>query len=225
MHHIVDAAEQLIQRYKGRIQILIGGKVAWNESYSAYCGYMLEFLRYKYPHSVWANPHEFFSDGPLVNLGADVGLMPSKFEPGGIVQHEFFIAGTPVVAHRTGGLRDTVYEFDIERLSGNGFTFEAYQMGDFLYAMERAYRVVLDNTKYQKLRENALSSVISCEQVAQAWLGEFCRLRRKLPVNAGRVEELATKYASSFDPMAGAAHFDSKNGFLSAAAGVAEAAE
>jgi hypothetical protein len=29
----------------------------------------------------------FFSDGPLVNYGADFGMMPSLFEPGGIVQH------------------------------------------------------------------------------------------------------------------------------------------
>ncbi|KAL8449229.1 hypothetical protein Emag_003749 [Eimeria magna] len=37
--------------------------------------------------------------------------MPSAFEPGGIVQHEFFISGTPVIAFRTGGLKDTVVEF------------------------------------------------------------------------------------------------------------------
>lgn len=31
-------------------------------------------------------------------------MMPSKFEPGGIVQHESLIAGTPVIAFKTGGL-------------------------------------------------------------------------------------------------------------------------
>ncbi len=50
-------------------------------------------------------------DGPLINCGADFGLMPSKFEPGGIVQHEFFVASTPVIAFRTGGLKDTVFEY------------------------------------------------------------------------------------------------------------------
>ncbi len=48
----------------------------------------------------------------MVNLGADFGLMPSAFEPGGIVQQEFFIAGTPVVAFKTGGLKDTVFEYN-----------------------------------------------------------------------------------------------------------------
>lgn len=58
-----------------------------------------------------------------------------------------------------------------------------------------------DPHKYAKLRENAKYSVISCEQVAQAWLIEFCRLRRKLPVNYSRLDELSKKYASTWDPV------------------------
>ena len=48
--------------------------------------------------------------------------MPSKFEPGGIVQHEFFIASTPVIAHKTGGLKDTVIDYHKGFKKGNGFT-------------------------------------------------------------------------------------------------------
>lgn len=58
-----------------------------------------------------------------------------------------------------------------------------------------------DPLKYQKLRENAKYSVISCEQVAQAWLIEFCRLRRKLPVNYARLDELSKKYSQTWDPL------------------------
>lgn len=97
VHYILDSAEQLIQRYQFKIQILVGGKVSWGESYSAYCGKKMELLKSKYPFCFWANPSDFFHEGPMVNLGADVALMPSRFEPGGIVQHEFFIAGTPVL--------------------------------------------------------------------------------------------------------------------------------
>jgi len=68
-------------------------------------------LRNAYPHAFWAAPNEFFYDGSLVNRGADFGLMPSLFEPGGIVQHEFFVGSTPVVAFKTGGLKDSVHEF------------------------------------------------------------------------------------------------------------------
>lgn len=42
-------------------------------------------LRQRYPYNFWADPDLFFRDGPLVNCGCDFALMPSKFEPGGIV--------------------------------------------------------------------------------------------------------------------------------------------
>jgi hypothetical protein len=47
----------------------------------------MKFLTNKYPLCVWSNPDLFFTDGPLVNIGSDFALMPSLFEPGGIVQH------------------------------------------------------------------------------------------------------------------------------------------
>ena len=44
-------------------------------------------LAHKYPKCFWANPDMFFTDGPLCNIGSDFAVMPSLFEPGGIVQH------------------------------------------------------------------------------------------------------------------------------------------
>lgn len=72
-----------------------------------------------------------------------------------------------------------------------------------------------DPSKYEKLRENARYSVISCEQVAQAWLIEFCRLRRKLPVNYGRLDELSKKYASTWDPISWAIAYESSPSSIS----------
>jgi starch synthase len=66
-------------------------------------------LTYRYPKCFWSSPDNFFTDGPLANIGSDFALMPSLFEPGGIVQHEFFCGGTPVIAFRTGGLKDTIF--------------------------------------------------------------------------------------------------------------------
>ncbi|PFH35371.1 hypothetical protein BESB_062580 [Besnoitia besnoiti] len=203
VHLIVELAENLIRRYNGRVQILVGGMANWKDGYAARCANQMLDLRARFPHSFWADPGEFFSNGALVNLGADFGLMPSLFEPGGIVQHEFFIAGTPVIAFRTGGLKDTVREGGM--LSGalagasvsveaarqnNGFTFDAYTAGDFLFAIERALRLFSDRAKYEQLRLNARASVVSCEESARAWLGEFARLRKKIPVNEKRVQEI-----------------------------------
>ncbi|KFH14628.1 putative glycogen synthase, partial [Toxoplasma gondii MAS] len=47
-----------------------------------------------------------------------------------------------------------------------------------------------DRAKYEQLRANARASVVSCEESARAWLGEFARLRKKIPVNEKRVQEI-----------------------------------
>ena len=145
---------------------------------------MIQHLRGKYPTSFWADPSVFFTDGPVVNLGADFGLMPSKFEPGGIVQHEFFVAGTPVIAFKTGGLKDSVHEFNRTTLKGNGFTFETYSRDDMLYAIHRAMDVFvstqegsMDLSLYEQLRYNAAHSPMDVSVVAREWYREFCRLR------------------------------------------------
>jgi starch synthase len=121
---ILDAAETLIQRTSGKINILVGGMGNMKDPYCINCVNKINYLRNKYPYSFWASPNDFFTDGPLINFGSDFGLMPSLFEPGGIVQHEFFLAATPVLAFKTGGLKDTVIEFDWHTNKGNGLLFE-----------------------------------------------------------------------------------------------------
>ncbi|KAF8819156.1 putative glycogen synthase, partial [Cardiosporidium cionae] len=190
VHIILDAVENLVRHYEGKIQILLGGKADYRDAYSRRCAHRMWELSKRYPWSIWAKPDEFFSDGPFINLGADFGLMPSAFEPGGIVQHEFFVGGTPVIvftcsftAFYTGGLKDTVFEFNLETQAGNGFVFESFSSGDFLFAMERAMRVFRDSRKYNILRKNARKSVVSCEDVGKAWLKEFYHQRRKIYAN------------------------------------------
>ena len=92
--------------------------------------------------------------------------MPSVFEPGGIVQHEFFIASTPVLAFRTGGLKDTVIEFDLNMNKGNGILFESYNHNDFIYAIERAVNLFLNKEKLKIPRINAFNSAIDVMDVA-----------------------------------------------------------
>ena len=112
IHLILDIAEEIILGFDYRVQFLVGGPANPKEPYAAECADKMKELATKYPFSFWAAPDEFFTDGSLVNRGADFGLMPSAFEPGGIVQHEFFVGATPVIAFKTGGLKDSVIEFE-----------------------------------------------------------------------------------------------------------------
>ena len=176
---ILEIAEELINRCKQQINILIGGTGSHGDPYFENCKGKMSDLRSKYPNSFWANPDQWFSDGPTINLGSDFGLMPSKFEPGGIVQHEFFVAATPVVACSTGGLHDTVFEYDWTSDMGNGFTFDDFNSQGLLNAMERALALFGNKEKYLKARRNAFNSVIDVIDDATAWCMEFYRVQGK----------------------------------------------
>ena len=106
--------------------------------------------------------------------------MPSLFEPGGIVQHEFFIGSTPVIAFQTGGLKDTVFDFNLETNKGNGFLFNKHDVAGFVSAVEKAYQIFNIPEKYEILRKNAFESTIDLDDVAKAWNKEFYGLANKL---------------------------------------------
>ena len=184
---ILEAVEELVNSTNGKINILVGGMGDKNDPYSNNCNEKINYLKQKYPYQFWASPNEYFQDGVNINKGSDFGLMPSLFEPGGIVQHEFFIAGTPVVASKTGGLKDTVWEFNYENNSGNGITFENHNSNDLISAMKRAINLFYNKEKYEICRNNAFNSVIDVSWVAREWCKEFFRLKKKIFFNAKEV--------------------------------------
>ena len=176
---ILDAVDDMVKATGGKINILVGGTGDISDPYVNTCFKKIGFLKEKYPYSFWAEPNKYFDDGIKINKGSDFGLMPSLFEPGGIVQHEFFIAGAPVIAFRTGGLKDTVFEFNYENNSGNGLTFDNHNYNDLVAAMKRAVALFNNKEKYDICRTNAFNSVIHVGDVARAWCKEFYRLQKK----------------------------------------------
>ena len=175
---ILDNAEELIKKYNA--QILIAGMGNPSEKYALNCMELMDALQKKYPQNFWASPKEFFNDSVLLRYGSDFCLMPSIFEPGGIVQHEYFISGTPVIAFRTGGLRDTIEEYNIVKKTGNGFLFENFENKDFMNAVNRAVKIYGNKNEYKKLCSNAFDSAIDVETVATRWGEEFYRIKNKV---------------------------------------------
>lgn len=100
--------------------------------------------------------------------GADVFLMPSKVEPCGLGQLYALTYGTPPVVHATGGLRDTVRDWDGamhppasspargSAARGNGFAFEAFSAEAFAAAAARALAVYADREEWTRLQRNAM---------------------------------------------------------------------
>ena len=163
VHLILDVAEAVIPQFNYKVQFLVGGPGNMADPYSAQCANRMWHLKHKYPNCFWAAPEEFFTDGALVNRGTDFGLMPSLFEPGGIVQHEFFVGATPVIAYKTGGLKDSVIEFMWDSEVGCGYTFEAYKKEDFIFAIQRAIGTYSNKQKYARLRQNAFNATMPGE--------------------------------------------------------------
>lgn len=95
------------------------------------------------------------------------------------MQHEFFIGSTPVIAFETGGLKDSVFNFDPNTKKGNGFTFKDHKLGDYVYAVQRAVNTYRNKEHYQILRKNAFESTIDVDDVSRAWNKEFHRLFSK----------------------------------------------
>ena len=171
---MLDVFETLLEKHNNKILFIIGGMID-NSKYSHICAKKMFQLKNDYPKNFWGDPSLFFTEGTILNKGADFFLMPSKFEPGGIVQHESLIAGTPVIAFKTGGLQDTIFEY-LPYSSGNGFNFINYKEEDFIYSIERAINCYKDKNSYLKLRKNCKSSFIEVNVTARAWRGEFYRL-------------------------------------------------
>ena len=107
VHLILECARAMLSSRSpdSQVQILVGGPANKKDPYAASCAWKMAALSSEYPKGFWADPDQFFTDGTLVNAGADFALVPSLFEPSGIVQQEFFSGGTPVLAFRTGGLK------------------------------------------------------------------------------------------------------------------------
>ena len=73
-----------------------------------------------------------------IYAGADMFLMPSKFEPCGLAQMIALRYGTIPIVRETGGLKDTVHAFVDYAGTGNGFTFASYNAHDMLHVIREA---------------------------------------------------------------------------------------
>src|SRR5882762_4099814 len=111
-------------------------------------------------------------DEPLahrIEAGADVFLMPSRFEPCGLNQLYSLRYGTVPVVHATGGLDDTVVEFDPVTGAGTGFKFTSYTPEAFLQALERAIRNRRHRALWARLMANGMVQDFSWNRAAQEY--------------------------------------------------------
>ena len=105
----------------------------------------------------------------LVMAGADMFLMPSRFEPCGLTQLYALRHGTAPVVHATGGLKDTVEPFDPVTQKGDGFLFEHESVRGLVGAVREALWTRVRPQLWQHLMLNAMARDFSWERSAQAY--------------------------------------------------------
>jgi len=110
-----------------------------------------------------------------IYAGSDAFLMPSRYEPCGLGQLIALRYGGAPIVRRTGGLADTVTEFDPARRSGTGFVFDAFTPDALLAAMRRAASTFRQPPLWKALVRNAMAEDFSWDASAR----EYVTLYRK----------------------------------------------
>ena len=96
-------------------------------------------LESRYPSQICLNIGYDATVPNYIYAGADVFLMPSRFEPCGLGQMIALKYGTLPIVRNTGGLNDTVFSYDALTKKGNGFTFDNYDSNEMKNTIQYAY--------------------------------------------------------------------------------------
>jgi 1,4-alpha-glucan branching enzyme len=167
---LVEAVlEQLLQR---DLQFVLLG--AGDKRYQE----LFEWAARRYPERIGVRIGFDEALAHKIEAGADIFLMPSRYEPSGLNQLYSLKYGTIPIVRATGGLKDSVQEFDAARGKGTGFLFEPYDGRALLDAIDRALVVFGRQTDWTKLMKNAMTKDYSWNRSAREYVDVYKRLRR-----------------------------------------------
>lgn len=104
-----------------------------------------------------------------IEAGADLFLMPSRYEPCGLNQMYSLAYGTVPVVRATGGLDDTIQPFDFETGGGNGFKFAEATAEALLVTVRRAVALYRQPDQWRRLIRNAMACDFSWDRSAREY--------------------------------------------------------
>lgn len=108
-----------------------------------------------------------------VFAASDIFLMPSRYEPCGLAQMIAMRYGTIPVARATGGLSDTITDFDHLKSEGTGFLFSDYSPSALEECLKRALCVYSDGDKWKSLMSNCMRADFSWEKSVKGYIGLY----------------------------------------------------
>ncbi len=156
-----DVFPGLLQRCELRLVVLGSGQQKYVDFFSE--------LRRQYPDKVGFY-HGFSNEvAHLVEAGSDMFLMPSQYEPCGLNQMYSQAYGTVPIVRKTGGLADTVQQYDPQTGDGTGFVFEHFTSTGLRWAINFALDVFEDPRQWQQVVVNGMQKDFSWRTQAEQY--------------------------------------------------------
>lgn len=150
---LIEAAEHELCDLHARFVVLGVGQPRWQE--------LFRRLAFERPWQWWFGTSHDEALAHRIEAGSDLFLMPSRYEPCGLNQLYSLRYGTVPVVRETGGLADTVREFDPVTREGNGFVFQAFAADDMVMALRRALAVHGEPGLWRALQRNGMEQDFS----------------------------------------------------------------
>ena len=148
----------------GNTQVVVLG-TGDDEYENSFRGY-----EYQYKGSFCANIMYDEGRAHKIYAGSDALLVPSLFEPCGLTQLICMHYGTVPIVRETGGLKDTVEPYNEYTNEGNGFTFDRYEAGLLLDAINRAKTVYFtERERWDQMVQRDMAKDVSWENSAKKY--------------------------------------------------------
>jgi starch synthase len=151
LHLVLAALPELLER-GGQLVVLGSGDTELELAFRT--------AAHRHPHSVAVRIGHDEALSHRVFAGADVTLVPSRFEPCGLTQMYALAYGTLPLVHRVGGLADTVVDVALENLAdgtATGFVFERFDAAAYGAALRRAFALHGRRLEWQRVQRTAMS--------------------------------------------------------------------
>jgi len=140
---------------------------------------MFRALQRRYPGKVSVRIEYDNAIAHKVEAGADIFLMPSRYEPCGLNQIYSLKYGTVPLVRATGGLDDTIAQWDPATNTGTGFKFQGTSSYDFLVALRWAVLTFQNKQAWTTLMRNGMAQNFDWKQAAEQYAGLYAELKRR----------------------------------------------
>ncbi len=171
MDLVVRMMDEILQHEDIQLVVLGTGEKRYEDWFKG--------LAWRYPKKVSVNIYFSNELAQRIYAGADIFLMPSNYEPCGIGQLIALRYGTIPVVRQTGGLKDTVQQYNKYTQEGNGFVFENYNAHEMMYALKRALSFYGNYEIWHKIQFNAVQADYSWKRSAKEYEALYERLTAK----------------------------------------------